>query len=196
MKSVLRWIVIGAILAALVLGYYWYLSNLDHSNDNESSKETKVEEVDRILNKDLDAAYPETPRGVVKWYNRIITEYYAGEHSDSEITGLANQTRKLLDEELLEKNPEDAYLASVKADIASWNDRKAKIVTTEVCSSNNVRYETVNGYECAYVTAYYCTKENVDIVQSYQEFCLRKDKDGKWKILTWRLTTGDESDYI
>ena len=69
-------------------------------------------------------------------------------------------------------------------------------MTTEVCSSNNVRYETVNGYECAYVTAYYCTKENVDIVQSYQEFCLRKDKDGKWKILTWRLTTGDESDYI
>lgn len=30
MKNVLRWIVIGAILAALVLGYYWYLSNLDH----------------------------------------------------------------------------------------------------------------------------------------------------------------------
>ena len=95
MKNVLRWIVIGAILAALVLGYYWYLSNLDHSNDNESSKETKVEEVDRILNKDLDAAYPETPRGVVKWYNRIITEYYAREHSDSEITGLANQTTNL-----------------------------------------------------------------------------------------------------
>lgn len=194
MKKYAGTVIVVAILAALLVGYYFYLSNRNPGGEEKTTDE-EISEVSRILNKDFDAEYPKTPRSVVKWYNRIITEYYAEKHSDAEIEGLADQARKLLDADLLEQNPRDTFIESVKADIADYANREASIVTSDVASSNNVQYATVDGRECAYVDAYYSVKEKNAYTRTYQEFCLRKDDDGNWKILTWRLTTGDPSDF-
>lgn len=189
MKKVLR---IGAtivICAAIVVGYYYYLSR---KNDNQTSEEREeMSEVDKIISRDFKDKYPTTPREVVKWYNRIITAYYKEEYSDEELDKMADQARMLMDEELLSYNSKESYMAAVKTDIENYKNRKRQIVQSKVCDSNDIRYATVKGYSCAYVNTYYFVKEGSDYTRSYQEFVLRKDSKGNWKILTFRLTQGE-----
>lgn len=93
MKKVVRTALIVAMLAAVIVGYFYYLSNRKLSKISSGNK--TVSEYAKIKNHDFDKAYPESPRSVVKWYNRIITEYYANDHTDHEIKELASQARKL-----------------------------------------------------------------------------------------------------
>ena len=193
MKKAIRVAVVAVVCASLILGYYFYLSRKSSGASAEES--TEITEYDLITTRDFSVNYPLTPREVVKWYNRIIKEYYDEEHTNAEIAALVQQQRMLLDDELLDYNPYDEFLESVKDDIADHEARDQKIVTAKVCSSNDVVYATVQGDECAYVTSYYFTREGNDYARIFQEYCLRKNDDGQWKILTFRLTEGDPDDY-
>lgn len=193
MKNAVRIGLVVIMAAMLIIAYYFYLDR--QSSRSEAEEAVMLSEVERITEKDLVNDYPMTPREVVKWYNRIITEYYANTHSDEQIHEMASQQRRLLDDELLSYNPEDVFYDNLKRDIDAFAAREQSIRTSKVCSSNDVRYATVNGDEVAYVTAYYFQKEGNDLFKTYQEFCLRKDDEGHWKILTYRLTQGDEDDF-
>ena len=192
MKKAIRIGLSVIICAGLVVGYYYYLS---HRNDNNTTEDaTKVTEVDKILQKDFDEQYPTSPREVVKWYNRIITAYYGEEYTDEQLEGMADQARKLLDDELLQYNPKDTYLENLKKDIDNYKTLNKKIVQSSVSDSNDITYATVKGASCAYVNAYYLSKEGSNYSRTYQEFVLRKDSKGKWKILTFRLTEGEDNE--
>ncbi|MDD6192889.1 MAG: hypothetical protein PUB24_07410 [Lachnospiraceae bacterium] len=192
MKKAIRIGLSVIICAGLVVGYYYYLS---HRNDNNTTEDaTKVTEVDKILQKDFDEQYPTSPREVVKWYNRIITAYYGEEYTDEQLEGMADQARKLLDDELLQYNPKDTYLENLKKDIDNYKTLNKKIVQSSVSDSNDITYATVKGASCAYVNAYYFSKEGSNYSRTYQEFVLRKDSKGKWKILTFRLTEGEDNE--
>ncbi|MCI5823165.1 MAG: hypothetical protein MR010_09065 [Lachnospiraceae bacterium] len=192
MKKAIRIGLSVIICAGLVVGYYYYLS---HRNDNNTTEDaTKVTEVDKILQKDFDEQYPTSPREVVKWYNRIITAYYGEEYTDEQLEEMADQARKLLDDELLQYNPKDTYLENLKKDIDNYKTLNKKIVQSSVSDSNDITYATVKGASCAYVNAYYFSKEGSNYSRTYQEFVLRKDSKGKWKILTFRLTEGEDNE--
>lgn len=188
MKRVISVSIAIVIMAGLIVGYYFFLSKNGPTN---KKKDTKVTEYSKIVAKDLVKDYPKTPRKVVMTYNQIITEYYRTSHKDNEIEKMADQARLLFDDELLKQNPTSTYYANVKADIQDYAKRKAKILQTKVVGSGNVEYATYQGYDVAFVESYYFCKEGSDIVRTYQKFCLRKDKSGKWKILTWELVDGD-----
>ena len=55
-------------------------------------------------------------------------------------------------------------------------------------------YKTVDGDKCAYVTASYFIKGDDNYSKTYQEYVLRKDEDGNWKILVFYQVEGDSSD--
>lgn len=194
MKKAVRVAVVAIICAALILGYYFYLSRTASGGASSDDSE-EITNYEVITTRDFTSDYPLTPREVVKWYNRVLKEYYDNEHTDAEIAALAQQQRMLLDDELLEYNSYDAFLEGVKDDVADYEARDKKIVTAKVCSSNDIVYSTVQGDECAYVTSYYFCREGNDYSRIFQEYCLRKDDDGQWKILTFRLTEGDPDDY-
>ena len=58
--------IIIVVLAALIGGYYFYLSN-----KTETPKETKVSAVQDVILRDLDKNYPPTPKEVVKYYSEL-----------------------------------------------------------------------------------------------------------------------------
>ena len=68
----------------------------------------ELTEIQKLITKNLDTNYPATPREVVKYYNRILECFYDDTYTDDELESLADQARKLLDDELLENNP-DVY---------------------------------------------------------------------------------------
>lgn len=188
MKKAIHVVIMGIVCIALVVGYYYYLSN---RNAKTVENATELTNITKITTKNLEDSYPQTPREVVKLYNEILTCYYNEDCTEEEITALCRQAQKLMDEELLEINPEGQYIASVKADIQNYKDAKRTISSTDVCDSSEITQKTVQGRECAYVTASYFMKEENSFVKSYQQYVLRQDEEGNWKILAYQLLNGN-----
>lgn len=189
-KSIVRTIVAVVMILAIVGGYYIF------TMQKRASVEDAVEltEVQKVITKDIEANYPATPREVVKYYNRILTCFYNEEYSEDELYALGDQARLLFDEELLGNNPRDEYFAALKADIEDYHEKSKMITNSTVCDSNDVNYQTVDGDECAYVTASYFINESKKYDRTYQMYVLRKDEDGNWKILVFYQIEGESSD--
>ena len=190
MRKVLRIGIAVICMVSLVVGYYAYLSRRNDSMSTNDSVE--LSEVQAIISKNFNKEYPATPRSVVKWYNRIITAYYNEEYTQEELEQMADKARMLMDDELLKYNPKDTYLASLTLEIEDYHNRSRTIVSSTVSDSNEVQYKKVNGYDCAFLNTYYFVREGSSYTRTYEDFCLRKDSSGNWKILTWRLSTEDE----
>ena len=190
MKKVIRIGIAIICMVSLVVGYYTYLSRRNDAVTTQDNVE--LSEVQAIISKNFKNEYPATPRSVVKWYNRIITAYYSEDFSQDELEKMADQARMLMDEELLQYNPRDTYLASLSLEIEDFHNRSRTIVSSTVSDSNEVQYKKVNGHDCAFLSTYYFIREGSSYDRTYEDFCLRKDSNGNWKILTWRLSTEDE----
>lgn len=190
MRKVLRIGIAVICMVSLVVGYYAYLSK--RNSQSKAEEATEVSEVQAIINKNFKSDYPATARAVVKWYNRIITAYYSEDYTQEELEKMADQARMLMDDELLAYNPRDTYLASLSMEIEDYHNRSRTIVSATISDSKEVQYKKVNGYDCAFISVYYFIREGSSYDRTYEDFCLRKGKDGNWKILTWRLATKDE----
>ena len=176
-------IVIIALVVIIVICGAFYAVN--ENSKKESQKEASLTEIQKITTKDLDANYPQTPREVVKFYNKIVDCYYKDQYTDDELDALADQALKLFDDELVQNNPKDTYKSSVIADVLNYEDQGKTISQINVCDSNDVKYITDDGDNIAYVTASYFIKQDNSYSKTYQEYVLRKDAEGRWKILTF-----------
>ncbi len=182
-------LIIISILIAMGLLYYYYLSSKDKTVDKKS--DTEVEEVAKLINKDLDISYPATPREVVEFYSRILSCYYGGKCDEEEIEQLAAQSRKLFDDELNNKNPYEEYVENLKAEIKQYKEEKKKISTYIIEKSGDIEYKTFQSHFYAKVDcAYYIKGEGVTS-RTLETYTLRKDSAGKWKILYWSLTPAE-----
>ena len=94
----------------------------------------------------------------------------------------------------MEINPRDTYIASVQQDVNEYKDKEKTISQSSVCDTAEVRYVTDNQDKIAYVTASYFIKEGNSYSKTYQEYVLRKDENGKWKILTFYQIDGPSDD--
>lgn len=193
MKNVKYVIIAIACICVICAGFYFF------SQDNKE-KEADLTEIEKVIVKDLEKNYPKTPREVVKFYNKIVKCYYGDEPTEAQLNDLVDQMLFLLDDDLLLRNPRDEYYNSVVSDIAQYKEEKKQLVSTDVCDSNDVKYVTDNKNgetekdELAYVNASYFIKDDGEFGYSYQQFVLRQDEDGRWKILTFYQIEGEESD--
>jgi len=187
-------IIIAIACVCLICGGYFLFSQ------NNEIKEENLTEVEKVLVKDLKRDYPKTPREVVKFYNRIVQCYYGEKLSDKEIEDMADQMLCLLDEDLLAVNPRDQYHKSVMNDIQEYNSKNKRIVNTDVCDSNDVTYvdDVKEGTDevdkLAYVNASYFVNTDGEFTNTYQQFVLRQNEDGQWKILAFYEVEGESKE--
>lgn len=179
-------LVIVLILAAIVLGYFYYLGHRDRKQAEEAVAATVVQSV---LMRDLEHNYPPTPKEVVKYYSEITECFYNEEYSDEELTQLAIKIQQLYDAELVANKTQDQYMQDLKNEIVDMKKNKYTIASYEVSSSTDVEYFTQDGYSCArlYGTFYLRQPSSGTRVASLERFVLRQDSDGHWKILGWEL---------
>lgn len=181
-------VILTIALIAAICGSFYVVND---KSKRANQKEKVLTEVQRITTKDLDKNYPQTPREVVKLYNRIVKCYYGMQYSDEELDALTDQALKLFDDELAANNPKDTYKQSVTADAQSYKDQGITLAQTGVCDSNDVKYVTDNGSKISYVKASYFMKEGSSYSKTYQEYVLRQDKEGCWRILTFYKIAAD-----
>lgn len=195
MKKTRIIIIVVACVALLVGGYSVWMNR----NSNASSENVELTKVQQLITKDLSKSYPTTPREVVKLYNEIITCFYSEDCTDAELEKLVDMTLLMMDEELAANNPKADYLKRVKAEIVSFKLAERTIVSYTLESSNEVEHGSIDGEESAIVQTSYFIKETKSNSQNpysktYQDYLLRKDADGKWKILGFEKVKGDTSD--
>lgn len=183
-KSGIKLLIIGIILAALVLGYFFYLSNQKSENKEEVVESTKVQSV---LMKDLEKSYPPTPKEVVKYFNEISECFYNETYSEEELYDLAMQIQGLYDEELIAQKTEEQYLTDLKSDIAEMKEQDRSISSYTLSASTDVEIFSENGRKCARLYCEYNIRQGTSMVPSMVVFILRQDEEEHWKILGWDL---------
>jgi len=188
-----RIIPIVIVCVALLVGGYAFWMN---HNGGASSENVELTKVQQLITKDLSKNYPATPREVVKLYNEIITCFYSEEYTEAELEKLVDMTLLLMDEELAANNPREDYLKRLKMEIHAFDMVDRTIVSDTLESSNDIDYGKIDGEECAIVqTSYFMREKNSQnpYSKTFQNYLLRKDAAGKWKILGFEKVQGDTS---
>lgn len=181
--------IIITLLAVLAISYYIYLTHRDVDNNDKLSENTAVT---ALTNRDMEKNYPGTPKAVVEYYSDIITLYYKTSLTDDELTGLAQHARALFDDELLFYNEYEKYMSDLKDEIQSYKDADKYIADYEIENGYNIEYFTSNEVNYARVDVQYFVREGKSLINTYEKYTLRKDKDGNWKILYWEITDASE----
>nr|WP_318686346.1 DUF6715 family protein [uncultured Acetatifactor sp.] len=182
-KKITSITIIFVCVIVAVVGYYSYLSG----RSRESRHEADLSEVQLVLSRDLNNDYPPTPKEVLRYYNEILECLYNEECTDEEIEQLGNKAREMYDEELLENNEQEEYLARLRADVESYRENNMRIANSSVASGANVDYFEEDGYEFARIHCGYTITENGVSGAVREVYLLRRDENRLWKIYGWDL---------
>lgn len=173
--------IIMVIFMAVIIVLFYFYSSKRLGPSGETSTEN-LSDIERLLAKDLDQNYPETPREVVKLYSSMLKVLYT-DITDDQVKALALKIRGLYDEEFLNNNPEEEYLKNLYSEIATWKDANRKIVNYLLVEDKGQKKE-VDGKQYADVYVSYTFDEKGKFSEVWR-FLLRRDENDKWKILGW-----------
>lgn len=187
-----RGLIAAIILIALGLGYYAYLSNRNTPTPAETK--TDVSNAEKLIAKDIEKNYPNTPVKVVELYSDITMEFYSESVEEEMLEKLVKQSMLLFDGELLAANPEENLIQQTKEEVAEYREKSQKITNYILEDSRDVEYYELddNSY-CIVTVEYFIRNSNGGLAKTYEDFMLRKDEFNQWKIMGWQLTSAEES---
>ena len=184
-QKTIKLIIIGCILAALLVGFYYYLS---HKTSRENSEDVgTITKTQQVLLRNLDANYPPTPKEVVKYYCDITQCFYNETNTEEEIRELAMQIQKLYDDDLIANQTQDGYMQNLITDIISMNQQGVVVSSYSTSASTDVEEFTEDGYQWARLYCNFVLRQETTLINTNEQFLLRKDENGHWKIYGWQL---------
>lgn len=175
-------IVIGVIIAALVIGYFYYLSTRVKETKEEVVESTQVQVT---LLRDLDKNYPPSPKKVVEYFNELAKCLYNENYTDDEFDELAIKAMGIYDDELNANKPFDQYLEDLKGDIDGFKALDQSILSYQLPASTDVDEFVEDGNSCARLYCNYSIRKGSKKFTGEVLFILRQDEDKHWKILGW-----------
>lgn len=179
------------LILLVVLGYALFINrNTGTSEENN----TNLNEIDILTTRDLSTNYPNTPNKVIDFYSRIMKCYYSEGYEDDTIEKLVKQSMLLFDDELLEQNPYEELLENTKEEIENFKEADRRITNYIIGSSGDVKYYSEDDKDYAVVRVKYLLRDISGYGESYEQYMLRKDENGNWKILGWEMTPESERD--
>ncbi len=176
------------VIAIAILSFYFYWSYRTSPLDDVSVEE--MTEVQKLLNKDLELYYPETPREVSKLFGSMMKNLYDN-ISDEEREALALKIRELYDDQFLEANPQETYLENLYSDVASWKAANRRISAYHLVKEDLEQQAELDGVKYAVVYLSFTIQENGKFTETWKVM-LRQDGDKKWKILGWKVAPEDK----
>ncbi|MCR5222075.1 MAG: hypothetical protein K6D90_04355 [Lachnospiraceae bacterium] len=183
-KRNLKNFIVLIIVALLIVAAFLLIANRGSKRDESPLARTAVEEV---LDRDLSRNYPATPKEVVKFYSEITRCFYGEEYTEDQLVALADQSRMLFDDELRANQTDEQYLMNLRTVIENYKEEKRSISSFSVASASDVDYHDFKGDRWARLIAIYTIKTNHTFNTSKEEYLLRKDAQGHWKIFGWRV---------
>lgn len=186
-------VILLILIAVLIVGAFALVA---YRTPKTAEEATEVTEKDALMSKNIEVSYPSTPREVLKLYNRYMVCLYGVESdqlTDDEVRTLGIKMRQMYDEELLEANQQESHLQKLTQEIVAFQADEKVMIQANVCDSNEVDYIDVEGASGALLEAsYFIKKGSKDFSRTYQQYLMRKDANGNWKILGFVKVNGGE----
>ena len=193
-KNIIKTVIIMIIVAAALIAGYVFMTT-QRGKEREQSLETETAKemtaVQKIIAEAPYKEYPATPVQVVKYYNEITKCFYNEKYSDQELTSLSMLSRTLFDQELKDQQSDVDYLVALQADIEVFKASNITIYDSVVSPSTEVEYFTHDGYDCARLYSTYTLKSGTVYQSTKEVYILRKDEEGRWKILGFDMVKRD-----
>lgn len=190
-KSIRRTLTTIVVMIGLAFLVLWFYDNLlKRTEPLFGGSEEQLTKAEKLIQKDLELYYPETPREVVRLFGNMLKTLY-GELSDEETEALALKIRELYDEEFLANNPKEEYIKNLYSELAEWKDKDRRITNYLFSSEKEPEQSVIDGrkYNIEYV--YFTIQENMKYKEQWR-ILLRLDEAGKWKILGWETISVEE----
>lgn len=180
-------VIIGmVILGAAIIGGFFVVSNRADKEKKEVAVDLTTAE--KLIQKPIMSEYPPTPREVVKLYSTLLQCIYTDEVSEEQMNQLCNQAYLLYDQELTEVNPEDIVQSDLQKEVEFYRSSGQQIFSFRVESGDDIITWSDQNREYAKVSAIYTIKQEANLKKTPEDFILRKDDAGHWKIVGWRLS--------
>ncbi len=184
-KGAIKFMLLSFFIVMVIVGFYFFLSNRnDRTSKSEAIKPSKTKE---ILAYNFEDMYPPTPKEVLNLYSEITQCFYNEEHSEEEVEQLALKIQKLYDAELIANQTEEMYLQNLKNDIMVMQSNGYTVSSYSVSASTDVDYFKDDGFEWARLYCIYGVRKGTNLASSKEQFLLRKDSEGHWKIYGFKL---------
>ena len=179
-----------AVLGGLVV-YYQYMKK----QQQKTRVNTPATEVEKLIAKDLETGYPQTPKEVIKLFCRINQSVYNKELSDEEFSSLVEQLQALYCQELKKQNSVEKVEEELSKDADKYRKENKKIVNYTIEESDNFQYKTVQGKEMVYLKYSYFMREGSKYSTWNQSAILVREED-KWKIMGFGPGPFEKSEKI
>lgn len=102
---------------------------------------------------------------------------------------LIEMQRKLFDEEFLTNNPLETFTNNLTAEIDAAKEKKQEMVSWRVQKQSSVKtWQDGENSFASIVASYTMNAKKENYTRTYEQFLLREDEKGRWKIVGWRLT--------
>ena len=174
------------VLACAIVALYMYIDR-----SGKEAKEPVNTVAEQVLAKNLTINYPPTPHSVAEYYCGIVECIYSADTTDAQLEALVRKELELFDEEFAAINPYDSLLAATKEELATAKEKKLVFTGYVLDKASNVTKWKKDGYEYASIMFQLMSKSDSGSGGSYRNLILRKDADGKYKILGWETADGE-----
>lgn len=175
----------------LVVGIFYRLSNKPIITSEEENI-GKPSAIEVVLQRNLTADYPKSPKEVVKYFSEITQCFYNEpfEEDDENLVKLADRMLLLYDDELVASKSYEDYLWDLRSDIRFYNTNGYTISSFSPSQSTDVDYYTEDGSEWARLYCVYTIKSGKYYDHINEVFVLRKDENSHWRIYGWEEVDG------
>lgn len=177
-KSLYAFVVIILLVALGVLAIYYKFMKRQQMQDTVHTPTTETE---KLIAKDLEMGYPETPKEVMKLFGRINQCIYNKSMSSEDFSTMVGQLRELYCKELKDKNEQKKMEETIRSEKSTYKSQNRKIINYNIEEENTFQYKEVEGKELVYLGFSYFIRANSEY-STVNWFAILVKEDGKWKI--------------
>ena len=178
-SAIVKSIVLAVLGAVVLLGFYLMVTR---SHKSPSTEEYILTVIDEITTTNLEKNYPADPRMVVELYGKIMKAMYKEGYTDEQQDRMIEVLGGIMDDELMAN--QSNFAKSIKDEVKEKKEGDYSI-STYVVQTREPEQVKVGGKKMCTVDCQFYLRKGSTGVSIYYQFVLRKDDNGKWKILGW-----------
>ncbi len=182
-KKTIQTIIAMLFISVIIVAAYYFVRTGEGFDFTVSKGESTQAEL--LMEEDIINNYPSTPKEVLELYIKISKSFYEKNTTDEQIEKLSAQMLLLFDDELLEQNPSEIFKVNLKNEINRFRDENIHVMNYLTGNNDEAEFWTKDDREYASRIVTYTLKEGSKYTKVFNTFILRRNDEGKWKILGW-----------
>ena len=189
-RGLLTFVVIVSlvVLGALAV-YYQYMKR----QQMHETVHTPTTETEKLVAKDLEMGYPETPKEVIKLFGRMNQCIYNKKLSDDDFSSLVGQLRTLYCDDLKELNSQEKMESDIEEEKETYQSQNRKIINYNIDEEQKYQYKTIDGVQMVYLKFSYFIRADSNY-STVNWYAILVKEDDKWKIREFNPLGTEEGD--